>query len=173
MKLVLILLAITTALLLNSCSKKNEPLADTGSGYWELNNYTLNKTYTIHNTIRHLRNGYTVLSGMDAAAINTHPNLDTINLWFKNMPVITANYKVVEFKENNPLEKDEMGITIDIPGKGTFRSTGIVSNTTWLPASAIVTFNNNKLTIDIPYMTVVGYATYIDTTSFQGKLIEK
>jgi hypothetical protein len=159
-------LSIVALVLLIACSKDTDVSESPGDGFWIL--YT--QRYNIKAIERSSTNQYFILTGKDSAT-----STNVLQLYFQHVPAVSGTYKVVPFESNVPLNTGEVGIKVRIPNTGSFSSTGIRDNRTWLPCSdAEVTVNSGKISVAIPQMTtIIVTSTYLDTASFEGVLIEK
>jgi hypothetical protein len=149
-----------------ACTKDNNLVINAGEGYWTLNT----KQYDISETQRSSTGGYFILSGKESISSSNQ-----LQLYFRNQPSANGKYKVVPFEDNVPLNSNQMGIKVRIPTIGTYSSTGIADNTTWLSApDADVTINAGKIKVSIPKMTtIIITSSYLDSVFLQGVLIEK
>jgi hypothetical protein len=156
------LLAAGAALVfLNAWSRDNDAGGSPGDGYWILGT----RQYDIKATERSNNSGYFILSGQESAASS-----NILQVYFSVLPVSSGKYKVVPFEDNVPLSSGEIGIKVRIPATGTYSSTGIRDNGTWLPCPDVdVTLNARKIKVVIPEMTTLIYVpTYLDTVFLQG-----
>lgn len=150
---------------LSSCSRDNDVTEHLGEGYWILKG----EQHNITTSERSPNSNYFILSGKESSSA------DVLQLYFQKQPIATGKFKVVPFREEKFLEANEIGIRLAVPGTGTYSSTGIADNKTWLPASDVdITINNGKYRVEIPKMTtIIITSTYLDTVFLEGVLAEK
>src|SRR5688572_3086410 len=111
-------------LFLFACKKGHDTIKGPGDGYWILEL----KQSNITATERSNNGGYFILSGKESVFSS-----NVLQVYFQTLPTSDGKFKVVPFRENIHLSSNEIGIKLHIANTGTYSSTGIADNVTWLP----------------------------------------
>ncbi len=121
------------------CSCKKESNLINSSGIWKIGT----EEYNIHFTGRQNINNYFILSGYENADTASS---NSINVCFNETPVISKNYKMINFHPPEALLDNEIGIISTIGTLGIYTATGVKMNHPWVLAdSANVVVSNGKI----------------------------